>query len=938
MPIKSESQRKYLWANHPDLAKEWDKETPKGKKLPKKVKKKAQYGADDTLPDTYNPPNQINDPFADLSPFMNYMQDPNNQALLDRYRKAGYSINDSNNGNNINFSRGTGVYDLSNKWKGINTGIDVATGIANFIGNIKNNRQEQKDYLEFIQPHIYDNKDELGRNPAPIYFQTGGATNTRKPIIVESKNDPRLKAYNDSLTQYNGGEQQIKDIIKKGIGEYEGKYEKLDLNNGKYVPKGKMWEREKEYFTSIGLPQFGPTKRENNGPDNPNNRAIGYMSYPYDKTIGLYNIAKYQKPVQPVIYQKSTPPPEVLADPAQYQTQVRGTIISPQPNYYNMEGTIPVYGPSGSLIGMGGDDGSFSPDYMNTAERKNSNKLDIELLKNPKALEQYIKNKGYKNVKENFQTGGRSANSIIAEAGEVYQSPDQQIFKIGDHLDDHDDASGGVKINNAERILEDTGDKRNDPMSKALLLKPDELLQLTGVKSKKPVTHSKAFELAKENNNKELKFTEKYLKKNVDDISSSPNNIYAKNSLNLNLLKLDTIPTDGETFDKIFDHQESIKNLIGMAAQDDKAQYGGIKSYRGDKFNKTNASKYSTADWQKFAQDVGFPGGDTRKFQEFLFNMNGDRGTPDLQTPIIGLHEQFGNPNTPPSSKSIYNWFDNRLGHRWDAAYDTYYNNQPQDGVPQAQNPTGDDYLPLNTLDGIIPQDQNPSQQQGSNRSINTIPNPTSQFKAPLKWYDTAAATSAYLGALQRKNVKYNGIDIIAPQAKYIDPAPQLAGIQGDYNAGLNILPENGVGYANQANLFAQKYKADNQVLGNTNNINNGIWNQNEQAVVNTKNSQSQADQQARQVFETKQLQGMSAQRQQLFQSLKDITGTIAANARYQREGNLLLKLFPNFDQKGNYNNNPFKFTNPASTSSPLQNKLQEIMDAAAAAKKKTKK
>lgn len=40
MPIKSESQRKWLHANKPAMAKRWEKETPKEKKLPKRVKKK----------------------------------------------------------------------------------------------------------------------------------------------------------------------------------------------------------------------------------------------------------------------------------------------------------------------------------------------------------------------------------------------------------------------------------------------------------------------------------------------------------------------------------------------------------------------------------------------------------------------------------------------------------------------------------------------------------------------------------------------------------------------------------------------------------------------------------------------------------------------------------------------------------------------------------
>jgi len=36
MPFESEAQRKFMHANKPEMAKEWEKHTPKGKKLPKK--------------------------------------------------------------------------------------------------------------------------------------------------------------------------------------------------------------------------------------------------------------------------------------------------------------------------------------------------------------------------------------------------------------------------------------------------------------------------------------------------------------------------------------------------------------------------------------------------------------------------------------------------------------------------------------------------------------------------------------------------------------------------------------------------------------------------------------------------------------------------------------------------------------------------------------
>lgn len=40
MPFKSQAQRKWMHANDPKMAKEWEEHTPKGKKLPKKVKGK----------------------------------------------------------------------------------------------------------------------------------------------------------------------------------------------------------------------------------------------------------------------------------------------------------------------------------------------------------------------------------------------------------------------------------------------------------------------------------------------------------------------------------------------------------------------------------------------------------------------------------------------------------------------------------------------------------------------------------------------------------------------------------------------------------------------------------------------------------------------------------------------------------------------------------
>lgn len=39
MPFKSQAQRRFMYSQHPELAKEFEEATPKGKKLPKRVKK-----------------------------------------------------------------------------------------------------------------------------------------------------------------------------------------------------------------------------------------------------------------------------------------------------------------------------------------------------------------------------------------------------------------------------------------------------------------------------------------------------------------------------------------------------------------------------------------------------------------------------------------------------------------------------------------------------------------------------------------------------------------------------------------------------------------------------------------------------------------------------------------------------------------------------------
>lgn len=44
MPFKSERQRKYLWANHPEIARRWSNETKRRRKRKNRIPRKDKNG------------------------------------------------------------------------------------------------------------------------------------------------------------------------------------------------------------------------------------------------------------------------------------------------------------------------------------------------------------------------------------------------------------------------------------------------------------------------------------------------------------------------------------------------------------------------------------------------------------------------------------------------------------------------------------------------------------------------------------------------------------------------------------------------------------------------------------------------------------------------------------------------------------------------------
>ena len=97
MPFKSEAQRRWMYANKPEMAEEWEKETPKGKKLPDKLKKRKTKSP--KLKKTAASKKQIHQladklkiPWDDDPKFMRWTKGLTGKTCLDKMDKGELSV------------------------------------------------------------------------------------------------------------------------------------------------------------------------------------------------------------------------------------------------------------------------------------------------------------------------------------------------------------------------------------------------------------------------------------------------------------------------------------------------------------------------------------------------------------------------------------------------------------------------------------------------------------------------------------------------------------------------------------------------------------------------------------------------------------------------------------------------------------------------------
>ena len=424
------------------------------------------------------------------------------------------------------------------------------------------------------------------------------------------------------------------------------------------------------------------------------------------------------------------------------------------------------------------------------------------------------------------ETSGNNTNHPVAELeeGEVFQDTEGAIKKVSDNAGTHEE--GGVLLDDVHKVLEDTGDKRDDKDSETLLMSPDEVYERTGFRPKRKITHSKAYELATEYYDKKLKSVENKIKISLKNAKFT-NSKASQNSLDLNLQLLEAIPTKDELFQSIFKHQEEVKETEGIEPEnEDEAQYGNLYG---------------------------------------VFNNIPSR---------VNRPANMDNPSDP-----------------MDILFNKVYGTNP---TPEAATDNNSDQAKSGIPKGITP----------------------SEFNQPLTFNDLMQPLYSLLNS-NKTPVNINFPKVTIPSVRLLDPRASLAAGEAAYNRALSILPNTGVGLANVANVFAQKYQIDNQILGQFENQNKQILNNNEANVANLKTQQSASDVNLIDAFETKRLTRDEAFRQQRMADLGNISDKVALNKRFNREGQYLLDLFPHFNQNAEFNGNQYNFTNPSAAGSP---------------------
>lgn len=557
-------------------------------------------------------------------------------------------------------------------------------------------------------------------------------------------------------------------------------------------------------------------------------------------------------------------------------------------------------------------------------------------------------------TKNNLPVYMQNGGEVEAEMGEAYQDDEGMIDRISEQAPTHE--QGGVLLNNVERVLENTSSFRKDKVSKSLQITPEMMKDMFDISIRKSVSHSEALDKATQHFNKQSDKYGRKLNKNLKVLSDNPDDVYANNSMKFNMQGLKNIPQADDIFNMLFEHQEQVKSTF---AEKDLMKYGGrCKAKYGiddenDPYRKSKTKQGTTSDtgentayneeigslqylnqlWKPFGIDgTNMPNKEFQdKTYDYLLKNNPDvlrqrwkiYGNTNLGKKLgIGKDFDFKNLTNEQLAELKPAYVDGMIGARalrpsFEAPLEFQKRQTPSINLPI---PNGDPSLQ------IAPPAQ--PQQPAAPPNNFGVPNQQepSKFNEPLRWYDMAGPLMS-LASSGRIPAKYNPVNINEVRLKLQNPEPALRAGQAQYNQATFMLPNNAAGVSNLSDIFAAKYSQDNQILGQYENTNNQIKNQEILYNANARDRQSAVNAQSRQTFETQMLGSLEAERQQKLTAFDDLFTRVALNKKLNREGNLLMQMFPNYNQNGQFNGNQRYFFSGVNAGDQGSNGFQVMTD-----------
>jgi hypothetical protein len=802
-----------------------------------------------------------------------------------------------------------GQKDLHPAIQDLNAGMQAVTGVASMINEVNNRKYEKDQYLRAITPDYYENMEGYGLNANPIFTKFGGATkyqvggqNTENDYEMNAQlayykgllND-KLKAKNpQAFTNYFSG---LRDLRVKGDQAAIDKYIQDTPYNDYLSPdevKSTLGETDYTIYSAYLNAKKPKLAGQVEGEQDYGTLNYGrrFASLPFTTSYSQTNTTSGKRYSRDYTFNPKTGLPS--------WTETGDISLRPQ--------------------GFSTTQPSFTKE--NEAEAM---KIVNELTSNKPVMK---KNGGI--VKTyGLQQGGKALANVEAEKGEPFQTVDGEIAQVANDAPTHD--QGGVFLPNVHRVLENTSNLRKDKTSKLLKLTSEDVKATTGADVKGTMSHAEAlvkandfFETKREKITKKMKLAAK----DRQDLDK-----YGELSTKLNMDQFAAMPSKEQLFEQLFNRQEMVKAANNISTEG-KAKNGGIMkaqlgAYSGSKTGKKTPAGNSDA----------FPATKDFTFDDYLkdltakgFKYEGITNAADFQAALYDYQLK----NSPDDIRKMWSEGMHQKGmaqaKQWGFVDDkglfkpgvlddpknleklkTLY----PDGFlgPRTMRLTKGSTPPRIWSDDDIPTDTQVPVIQELDTSITTpniIQQARSRFNEPLRWYDVASPVNAYIAALEREPGKYNPMEFNQLRYKLLDPTAALQQNQADFNAAAAAVNTGtGTGAANIANLAASKYAANNQVLGNYENQNAQIKNNEITYNTQVRDKNSLADQQARELFENKVLTSKAIQQEQKLTALDSLYKTIAENRALNRNGNLVMKFSRAFDQYGDYNGYQHMFQIP---------------------------